>query len=56
MAQKGGIKRHVDIPINNNNNNDDNGTSVIKLVKATTPKGLREVKNVLRWYVLLLYY
>lgn len=43
-------KRTVEIPSNNNGGKEDEG-EVLKLVKATTPKGLREVKNVLRWRV-----
>jgi hypothetical protein len=65
MAQKGGgasgrittggmKKRTVEIPSESNKGGEGGEGEVLKLVKATTPKELREVKNVLRWYAFLL--
>lgn len=51
-GEKGMKKRRVDIPTTKEKEGGGEG-EVLKMVKATTPKGLREVKNVLRWYAFL---
>ena len=62
LAGGGMKKRHLEIPKTSSQHYKEEGTGgegeveVLKMVKATTPKGLREVKNVLRWYVPALSY